>query len=60
MPGRVHLAWARARGNVEFVAQLAAAGPPPYANLLDYPMVFAHEQQVYGTTTPPTRKAPAR
>ncbi len=42
------LAWARARGNVEFVAQLEAAGPPPYSNLLDYPMVFAHEQQVYG------------
>jgi len=42
------LAWARERGNAGFVAQLEAAGPPPYSNLLDYPMVFAHEQQVYG------------
>ena len=42
------LAWARAGGNAEFAAQLEAAGPPPYSNLLDYPMVFAHEQQVYG------------
>ena len=42
------LAWARERGNAEFVAQLEAAGPPPYSNLLDYPTVFAHEQQVYG------------
>ena len=42
------LAWARQRGDATFVAQLEASGPPPYANLLDYPMVFAHEQQVYG------------
>ena len=42
------LAWAREQRNAEFVAQLEAAGPPPYANLLDYPMLFAHEQQVYG------------
>ncbi len=42
------LAWARAQGNAEFVAELEAAGPPPYSNLLDYPMVFAHEQEVYG------------
>ncbi|HSK32630.1 MAG TPA: alpha/beta hydrolase [Propionicimonas sp.] len=42
------LAWARESGNSAFVAQLEAAGPPPYADLLDYPMVFAHEQEVYG------------
>ncbi len=42
------LAWARRHGKAEFVAQLRAAGPPPYADLLNYPMVFAHEQQVYG------------
>ena len=42
------LAWARERGKAPSVAQLEEAGPPPYANLLDYPKVFAHEQQVYG------------
>ena len=42
------LAWAKDSGKAEFAAQLEAAGPPPYSNLLDYPMVFAHEQEVYG------------
>lgn len=42
------LAWARQGGNAGLVAQLEAAGPPPYSNLLNYPMVFAHEQEVFG------------
>lgn len=42
------LAWARQRGDAKVVAQLKAVGPPPYSNLLNYPIVLGHEQQVYG------------
>lgn len=42
------LAWARQRGDAKLVARLEAAGTPPYSNLLNYPLVLSHEQQVYG------------
>ena len=41
------LNWARTRGDTGLVAQLEAIGPPPYRDLLDYPTVLSHEQQVY-------------
>lgn len=41
------LAWARGQGDTRLAARLEAAGPPPYADLLNYPLVLSHEQQVY-------------
>ena len=41
------LAWARATGRTALADQLQANGPPPYADLLDYPTVLGYEQDVY-------------
>jgi pimeloyl-ACP methyl ester carboxylesterase len=41
------LAWARTTGRTALARQLELNGPPPYADLLDYPTVLGHEQDVY-------------
>lgn len=41
------LDWAHRTGNAALADQLEGIGPPPYADLLDYPVVLGHEQQVY-------------
>ena len=42
------LAWARQGRDAKVIAELEAVGPPPYTNLLNYPLVLGHEQKVYG------------
>ena len=42
------LAWARRTNNTALVGKLAASGPPPYQNMLDYePATLLHENEVY-------------
>lgn len=41
------LAWAKRTGNDGLVAQLEAAGPPPYQTMFPYEAALSHEQDVY-------------
>jgi len=41
------LAWAQRTGRVDVARTIEAIGPPPYQDLLDYPVLLGYEQDVY-------------
>ena len=41
------VAWARDTGQSGLVSDLAAIGPPPYEDILDYETALSHEHEVY-------------